>query len=316
MTGARGVPPVASPRAKTFVVCAMGWFACLMSFASVTFFTCAGVARAAPTRIVSLAPNLTEILHAVGAGAQVVGVTDHCDFPAEAKLKPKVGSFSFPSLETIVSLKPDLVVATEGNNREAVARLRAGVLGKADVLEVNPQRVRDIAGVIRMLGARVGHGPEAEKVASQVEAALAQAGATPPKNRRALVLLQGDPFISVSDATWIGDAFRAAGYVNVVGDSKIPYPVVSEEFLLAKPPQIVFAMHEIDTAALRSRFARFAGKGLAGVPVVSLPPDVFVRPGPRLVQAFAFLAAHKSGANAGGVETARPTARPSARPSK
>jgi len=80
---------------------------------------------APPTRIVSLVPSVTEILYALNAEGVLVGVTNLCDFPPEARRKPKVGGMVAPSLETIVSLKPDLVVATtEGSREDAVAQLR------------------------------------------------------------------------------------------------------------------------------------------------------------------------------------------------
>ncbi|MGH7322953.1 MAG: helical backbone metal receptor, partial [Candidatus Rokuibacteriota bacterium] len=71
-----------------------------------------------PTRVVSLAPSLTEIVYALGAGDRLVGVTQHCDFPSEASKKPKIGGIYTPNFEAILTLKPDLILATTEGNRE------------------------------------------------------------------------------------------------------------------------------------------------------------------------------------------------------
>ncbi|HKZ66012.1 MAG TPA: helical backbone metal receptor, partial [Chitinophagaceae bacterium] len=79
-----------------------------------------------PNRIISLAPSVTEILFAAGFGDKIVGVTNFCDYPPEAKQKPKIGGMSNPSLETVVSLKPDIVVmTTDGNPQEFKQRLHS-----------------------------------------------------------------------------------------------------------------------------------------------------------------------------------------------
>lgn len=239
--------------------------------------------KAGERRLVSLAPNLTEILHAVGAGGEVVGVTDQCDFPAEAKAKAKVGSYVAPNLESLVTLRPTTVFATEGNPRELVGRIaKRGV----EVVEVAPRRAAELAPAIRMVAARAGRPERGEALAKGVEAGLARLREGRPRAKRYLLVLQLDPLISVSDDTWLGDVFKEAGYENVVGASKVRYPVVSDERLVVGGPDVVFAAHEVDLARLRAK-AR-------GTPIVVLPPDVFVRPGPRIVEAFEFLAAHKA----------------------
>src|SRR5512135_1640756 len=89
-------------------------------------FNCPDAVAEPPKRIISLAPNITEILFAIDLGDRVVGDTIYCDFPDAAKKKPKVGGMSNPSIEAVVSLKPDLVImTTDGNTPEFKERLRA-----------------------------------------------------------------------------------------------------------------------------------------------------------------------------------------------
>ena len=108
------------------------------------------VLPAPPGRIISLVPSVTEILFSIGAQDRLVGVTDFCDYPAEARRKPRVGGMLAPSLEGMVSLKPDLVVATiAGNRQETFEQL--GRL-KIPVYVVNPVTVADVLDLIARLG--------------------------------------------------------------------------------------------------------------------------------------------------------------------
>jgi len=105
---------------------------------------------AAPARIISLVPSVTEILFAIGAQDRLVGVTDFCDYPAEARRKPHVGGMLAPSLEGMVSLKPELVVVTNAGNRQEtfdqLERLRI------PVYVVNPVTVSDVLDLMGRLG--------------------------------------------------------------------------------------------------------------------------------------------------------------------
>ena len=171
-------------------------------------------ASAAPARVVSFAPHVTEILYALGAQDMLVGVTTQCDFPHDAERKPKIGSFVQPNLESVLVQKPSIAFATEGNDRDAVERIKArGV----DVVEVNPRKAADLAGALRLVAGKVGRAPQGEELAQGIERGLARLRASKPTRSRYLLALQLDPIVSVSDDTWLGDLFREAGYVNTVG---------------------------------------------------------------------------------------------------
>jgi iron complex transport system substrate-binding protein len=118
---------------------------------------------APPRRIVSLVPSVTEDLFAIGAQDALAGVTDFCDYPPAARRKPSVGGMLAPSLETLVALKPDLVVATTaGNTEETFAEL--GRL-RIPVYLVDPTRLRDVLDLISRLGALTGHQSAAARLA-------------------------------------------------------------------------------------------------------------------------------------------------------
>jgi iron complex transport system substrate-binding protein len=109
--------------------------------------------RGLPRRIVSLAPSNTEILYALGLGDRVIGVTDYCNYPEEARARPKVGGYSTVNLEKVVALEPDLVVGSFGNTEDAIKRLRS--LGLT-VVTLNPQTIDDIFHDIRLVGTMTG----------------------------------------------------------------------------------------------------------------------------------------------------------------
>jgi len=189
-------------------------------------------------RIVSLAPNLTETIYAIGAGARLAGDTDFCDVPQEAKSKPHVGAPVNPSLEAIIALKPDLVLASASINWPATADalLKMGV----PVYTTDPHTVDDMLVGITHIGAVIGAEAEANSLAAALRArldALAQklAGRTP---RRVLFIVWDDPLISIGPRTFIADALRLSGGVSVL-DVEQSWPHVSLEHVVKLQPEFL-----------------------------------------------------------------------------
>jgi iron complex transport system substrate-binding protein len=122
-------------------------------------------------RMVSLAPSLTETLYALGAQDRLVGVTDYCDYPPEARTKPRIGGVRNPSLEAIVAQKPDLVLATTAINRlETVQALeRLGI----PVYATDPRTVAGVLVSIRHIAELIGAGPQGEALTAHLENQLA-----------------------------------------------------------------------------------------------------------------------------------------------
>lgn len=135
----------------------------------------------APRRIVSLAPNLTEVLFALGLEDRIAGVTSYCDYPEGAREKPKIGGFIHFSLEKLVSLEPDLVLATaDGNRKETVLQIeRLGV----PLYVVNPETVDDVLAMIETLGRITGTpdraGPLAAALRKRIDRIVASASGRP-----------------------------------------------------------------------------------------------------------------------------------------
>src|SRR6516164_7231048 len=143
----------------------------------------AAALAAPPQRIVSVSPTVTEILYGVGAFDHVVGVTDYCTYPPEARSRERIGGWSTPNLERIVRLHPDLVVMTEGQPTSLVSNLNQ--LGIPTLTTPN-QTVSDVFTAIDEVGAAVGKQREAQALIASTRATLDKVrkrtgGATRPK---------------------------------------------------------------------------------------------------------------------------------------
>ena len=241
-----------------------------------------------PQRIVSLAPALTEMLFAIGAGEQVVGVTRYCNFPADAATRTKVGGFADPDVERVVALRPDLVLVTA----DTVARERfdgMAALGLTAFV-VNPRDAAQIAGTMRTLGAITGHVAEAEAVAARFEEKVkaVQARVEGKKHVRALFLFSVDPPIAAGPGTFVDEALRLAGAENVAANAPTSYPRFGVEGILASDPDAVLTTVPGGAAALRKMLAgsRVAKSGA----IHEVDPDLLERPGPRLADGLDVLA--------------------------
>jgi iron complex transport system substrate-binding protein len=197
-------------------------------------------AEETPNRIISLAPNITEILFALGLGDRIVGVTSFCDHPAEAKKKARIGGMSNPSLEAIVSLKPDVVVVTtDGNPKEVEERLRAM---KIRTYVFRAKRIAELPQGIRDLGRALGSRERAEMLAGDVESEITQftLGQSGRTHKKALFILWPDPLIVAGPGSIADDAMNILGAENVASGARSAYPKYSIEEILYQAPDIVF----------------------------------------------------------------------------
>ena len=247
----------------------------------------------APRRVVSLAPSLTEIAFAVGAGEQLVGVTDFCDFPPEARQKPRIGGIYTPNFEVILTLRPDVVLATtEGNREEDIRELAA--LG-LPVYVVHPVDFASVLDSIGRVGRLLGRDPEARQLLGRMQRdadgiARALEGTRRP---RVLYVLWGNPLIVPGRDTLVTDVIRRAGGDSVTGNEPLPYPRFSvEEALARQPDRVVLAQHGVTSVDDRIR----EWQHLTLLPAVregrvdGIDGDLMHRPGPRIVEGLRRLA--------------------------
>ena len=242
-------------------------------------------------RIVSLAPSITESLFAIGAGEQVVGVTDYCTFPPEAARREHVGGMITPSIETIVSLKPDLIlVSMEGNLREDFWRL---VDLHAPVVVTNPRTLDDIAHSLRLLGTLTGHAEEADSLVHHLAArrercAVRLTGPT----KRVLMFVSLQPLIAVGAGTFLHDLLTGAGATNLAAHTGMTYPAYSREALTAEDPDVLLILSDALPAldrvtTLFPEWSRLTAVRKGRVFLVNA--DLVSRPGPRAVDGLELL---------------------------
>ena len=192
-------------------------------------------------RIVSLAPHITELLFAAGAGAQVVGVVAYSDFPPEATALPQVGGYSKVDLEAVASLRPDLVVAWSSGNRNAhLDRLRA--LGIAVFLN-EPRSLDDVARSLEQFGELAGSTEVASAAAQRFRTRHASLSARYRERApvRTFYQIWDRPLMTINDEHLIADVIRLCGGRNVFGTLGTLSPTIGVEAVLAANPEAIVA---------------------------------------------------------------------------
>jgi iron complex transport system substrate-binding protein len=247
-----------------------------------------------PSRVVSLAPSLTETLYALGLEDRLVGDTDYCDYPPDAQSKPKVGGAINPNLEQIAALHPDLVLVTKALNRlDTVRALEAlGISSYA----TDPRSVEGIISSTERLADVLGASEAGKTLGEKLENRLAtiQTRLNGVAASRVLFIVWTEPLISVGKDTFIADALRKAGALSIV-DSTQDWPQMSlEEVVRLQPDYLVFASSHSEAAA-RDFEALAARPGWRILDAVhsnhfAVISDAVNRPAPRIVSAIEELA--------------------------
>ena len=192
-------------------------------------------------RIVSLAPHVTEVLFAAGAGDKVVGVVAYSDYPEAAKSLPQVGGYTQIDLEAIAALRPDLIIGWQSGNREGhLARLEA--LGVPVYLN-EPRSLKDVARSLEQFGRLAGTETAAEASASAFRARHAELSAhyTRRPKVRTFYQIWDRPLMTVNDEHLIADVIRLCGGENVFGSLSQLAPTISVEAVLAANPEVIVA---------------------------------------------------------------------------
>ena len=262
-------------------------------------FMLSGALCAQVERIVSAAPSITEMLYALELGDRVVGVTEFCHYPPEVRNKPQIGSYLRPSIETILTLRPDLVVVL---HEHADLRTRLERVG-LNVLSVQHNDLEGIYASLRAIGERTGAQAVAERrVASMIRdlaAIAARANGLP--RRKSMFVVGRSPgvvrdLICVGKGSFLNELIALAGGENIFQGTTSFYPSIPREEILARRPEVIIDMGDMsDTDEVTEEHRRSVG-GLWAREFPDLPAvvskrvypvaeDLFVVPGPRVVEA-------------------------------
>jgi iron complex transport system substrate-binding protein len=243
--------------------------------------------RRDPVRIIPLAPSLTEILYYLGLGDRVAGVTTFSYYPPEAKEKPGVGSYMNLNVESIISLSPDLVIATkDGNSKEDVELLReAGI----QVYVVDPRNVIEAVSTIEEIGNICGVSEKARQLVEELKRRLDYIESVARAGKRPLVFLQINlkPIMTVNKNTFHNDLIRLAGGINMTADEPVTYPRISiEEVISKRPDVIIISSMERGGEFEKAREEWMKWKSIPAVKnnrVYLIDPDLIDRPSQRII---------------------------------
>ncbi len=241
-----------------------------------------------PQRIISYSPGVTEILFAIGAGAQVVAADQFSDYPAAAKSLTERVAYSSPDVERALGLDPDLVILSRAQ-RTSVERFRAAGLPVFYMPE--PSSLEAIIANVRMLGRVTDRIAESEAVASSMEARIdavkakvADAGQGPRTYYEI-----SDRLFTAGDRTFIGAILTLLKATNVAGGTTTDFPQLTAEALIARDPEVII-LANANTAGqsletLRKRPGWAAITAVREGRVYPIDPNIGTRPGPRIVEA-------------------------------
>jgi len=248
---------------------------------------------AAPRRIISLAPNVTEILFALGLGREVVGVSSYSNYPTAAAKLPVVINYTSVSYEKILSLKPDLLVAAGIVPQAAIAKLRGLRL---PVLVADPRDISGILGDLRLVGRAAGEPAVGNALAAglqgridRIEAAVRRATTRP----RVYYELDNTLY-TAGRGSFVDSLITLAGGANVADSVASPYPQLSKEKLIALNPQdIILGDYYTGNVTVASVDARPGFAAISAVKLHHVYPfddDLASRPGPRIVDGLGAMA--------------------------
>lgn len=232
-------------------------------------------------RVISLAPNLTELAYAAGLGNKLVGVSAYSDYPPQAKNLEQVASWQGVNVERILALKPDLVLAWRGGNPQRPLEQIAS-LG-IPVLYLDPESIEQIAQSLDQLSAYSADPQQAQHAATQLREQRDQLSKQYSRPHPLPVFIQfgTQPLFTASSATLQSEIISLCGAKNIFADSRAPWPQVSREQVLSRQPQAIVISGEKQQKHTISAFWQPA----LNVPVVNVEPDWFSRAGPRIILA-------------------------------
>lgn len=242
----------------------------------------------ASARYISLAPSTTEILFALGLDEEIVGVSSYCDFPAQAKTKPKVGNFSSPNMEKILSLRPDHIFCTGLEQAPAVRELKRMGL---NVYVAYPNNIEELFATIEDIGRITGKSPRAAELIrvmrNDIEEVAVKVRDTPPEKRvKVFIEFWHEPLMTAGSGSLIDELITLAGGINIAHEINRPFSNFSAEKVLRLDPGCIILAYMDKEAPLKLVAGRFGWENIEAVKngrvFNDIDPNILLRPGPRV----------------------------------
>jgi cobalamin transport system substrate-binding protein len=244
-------------------------------------------------RIVSLAPSVTETLFALGAGAEVVGVSQYCDYPEAAARLPKVGTFLTPNVEAIAGLRPTLVIGLESSSN--IREIHAIEAMGYPTLMVSEGTIEAIQTAIVKIGDGIGRAQQARELVGKIRSRinLVQQRLRSVRPRRVLMLVGHQPIVAVGPGTFLDELLELAGGTNIAARADQSWPRLSIEYIIAMAPEVILdGQMGSDPVSPNSFWAQYPSiPAVKQGRVYGYAQDLILHPGPRVWQSLDLLAA-------------------------
>lgn len=243
-----------------------------------------------PERIISTAPNLTEIIFAIDADDFLVGRTSFCNYPAEVNKIDVIGDMLHLNFEKIVDLKPDLIFMTvEGNTKEIYDKLKG--LG-IQIYVTNPRSLRDILKTIKNMGIILNRKEKADSLVNSIEESLIEESSKNFERQKVIFVVSFSPLIVAGKNTFINEILEVVNLENIAPKSSISaYPMISrEEVLNQNPDVIILPSSDYTIDNILRVYPEWASlNAIKNKKIIYVDQDLFFRPGPRFIDAIKYL---------------------------
>ncbi len=241
-------------------------------------------------RIISLAPNITEILFALELGDNIVGVTSFCNYPPEARSKPVIGSTTQINLEEIITLEPTIAFSTSSNLHQSFRSRLEDIGCKSVTLDV--ENLKDIYSAIDTIAKDCNIQRKGSVLTEDIKAKLnAISQKSKAKNKpKVLVVIQQEPLIVAANETYIDDLIKTLGAINAVTGINSHWPQINNESLILFAPDIIIEARSKKAISSGKEDWKEFYKKWHSIPAVqndkifAIDADIISRPGPRVVE--------------------------------
>lgn len=234
-------------------------------------------------RVVSLAPNLTENIFAVGAGDRLAGVTSFCNYPAEAQKIQKVGDTISPNIETILALKPQIVFVSTASQIETFTKTLEAQ--NITVFVTNPKDLNGVLANLKQLGEIFGTEEKTKVLLDDLEKRIAAIDARVKDKAKvkAFVQISKEPLFTVGKQSFLTEIIERAGGTSVTANVETAYPKISKETALALSPDVIILSESPDNLEPNDVFKN--SPAMKNGKVFKINADILSRPSPRIVDA-------------------------------
>jgi iron complex transport system substrate-binding protein len=235
------------------------------------------------SRAISLAPSITELIYAAGAGDRLVGVTTYCNYPAETASIEKIGDTLNPNIEKIIALKPDVVFVSTASQLEAFMQTLEEQ--RIAVYVIDSKSVSEMLEDLGIIGSLFGTESSAESTASALEKRVndLHQKLAPNAPQRVFIQISNEPLFTIGKDSFLTNLIETAGGSSVTKDVPSAYPKLSKETALALNPDVIILSDSEDNQEPNDVFKN--SPAVKNGRVYKINADIISRPGPRQVDA-------------------------------